>query len=156
MRSKVTTLASPAAGVEYYEKNVINQLLEFMHYYTTEVLQEAKIYREYAGLTAEGDYKKQQIDVNDVKLAIQSKAYQAFTRPLPMSVLKTIAQEKNSIELPKLEDQSSQYGANKTAERGARIDSILPKEYRMLNPNVQIYSEDIEKALHDKVPRPTQ
>jgi len=24
--------------VEYYEKNVINQLLEFMHYYTTEIL----------------------------------------------------------------------------------------------------------------------
>ena len=92
---------------------MVNQLLEFMHYYTTEILQEAKIYREYAGLTAEGDFKKQQIDVNDVKLAIQSKAYQAFTRPLPMSVLKTIAQEKNSMELPKLEDQSiaSQYGA---------------------------------------------
>ena len=94
-------------GVEYYEKNVVNQLLEFMHYYTAEILQEAKIYKEYAGLSgSQSDYKKQSIDVNDVKLAIASKAYQSFTRPLPISILKTIALEKNSIELPKLEEPS--------------------------------------------------
>jgi len=33
-----------------------------MNYYVTELLQEAKIFKEYAG--------KKQIDVNDVKLAI--------------------------------------------------------------------------------------
>ena len=62
--------------MEYYEKNVVNQLLEFMHYYTTEILQEAKIFKEYAGMAANSsDYKKQSLDVNDVKLAIASKAY---------------------------------------------------------------------------------
>jgi len=25
-------------GIEYYEKNVVNQLIEFMNYYTTEIL----------------------------------------------------------------------------------------------------------------------
>ena len=74
-------------GIEYYEKNVVNQLLEFMHYYVTEMLNEAKIFKEYAG--------KKQIDVNDVKLAISSKAYNSFTRPLPLSVIKQIAAEKN-------------------------------------------------------------
>lgn len=39
-------------GVEYYEKNVVNQLLEFMHYYTTEILQEADIFKQYARLSA--------------------------------------------------------------------------------------------------------
>jgi hypothetical protein len=62
--------------VEYYEKNVVNQLLEFMHYYTTEILQEADIFKQYARLSAnQNDYKKKTIDVNDVKLAIASKAY---------------------------------------------------------------------------------
>jgi hypothetical protein len=76
-------------GIEYYEKNVVNQLLEFMNYYTTEILQEAKIFREYAGLSSSvQDYKNKHVDVNDVKLAISSKAYQSFTRPLPVSVLK--------------------------------------------------------------------
>jgi histone H3/H4 len=76
-------------GIEHYEKNVVNQLLEFMHYYVTELLQEAKIFKEYAG--------KKTIDVNDVKLAISSKGYNSFTRPLPLSIVKGIAFDKNHI-----------------------------------------------------------
>jgi len=46
-------------GIEYYEKNVVNQLLEFMNYYTTEILSEAKIFKEYARLAAnESENKK--------------------------------------------------------------------------------------------------
>jgi Transcription initiation factor IID, 31kD subunit len=93
------------AGIEYYEKNVVNQLLEFMHYYTTEVLQEAKIFKEYAALSNNlTDHKKAELGVNDVKLAIASKAYQTFTRPLPLSILKQIAVEKNQMELPRFDE----------------------------------------------------
>ncbi len=59
---------------------MVNQVLEFMHYYVVELVQEAKIYKDYAN--------KKSIDVNDVKLAIQSKSYNCFTRPLPMSIVK--------------------------------------------------------------------
>lgn len=84
---------------------MVNQLLEFMHYYTTEILQEAKIYKEYACLSSNiSEYKKQQLDVNDVKLAIASKSYQSFSRPLPVSILKQIALEKNQTELPKYDE----------------------------------------------------
>ena len=55
-------------------------MLEFMHYYVTELLHEAKIFKEYAS--------KKQLDLNDVKLAIASKSYNSFTRPLPLSVIK--------------------------------------------------------------------
>jgi len=82
-------------------------MLEFMNYYTTEILMEAKIFKEYARLAAnEADSKKdvQTVSLNDVKLAIASKAYQSFTRPLPISILKGIAAEKNSMELPKFDD----------------------------------------------------
>lgn len=83
-------------GIEYYEKNVVNQLLEFMHYYTTEILQEAKVYKEYACFASKsGDGAKSNVDINDVKLAIASKAYSSFTRPIPVSVMKSIANERN-------------------------------------------------------------
>ena len=68
-----------------------------MHYYSTELLSEAKIFKEYAG-------NKNSIDVNDVRLAITSKSYNTFTRPLPITYMKKIALEKNSIPLPKIDD----------------------------------------------------
>ena len=86
---------------------MVNQLLEFMNYYTTEILMEAKIFKDYARLAANENENKrdnQSVSLNDVKLAIASKAYQSFTRPLPVSILKGIAAEKNTMDLPKFED----------------------------------------------------
>jgi len=94
-------------GIEYYERNVVNQLLEFMSYYTTEILMEAKVFKDYARLAANENESKrdnQAVSLNDVKLAIASKAYQSFTRPLPVSILKGIAADKNTMDLPKFED----------------------------------------------------
>lgn len=36
-------------GVEEYEPRVVNQLLDFMYRYTTDVLLDAEIYSEHAG-----------------------------------------------------------------------------------------------------------
>lgn len=70
-------------GVEYYEKNVVNQLLEFMSYYSTEMLSEANVLCEFAG--------KSEIEYSDLKLAIEFKEKTAFTRPLPLEFIKEIA-----------------------------------------------------------------
>lgn len=51
-----------------------------MHYYVTETVQEAKLYRGYA--------QKTKIDVADMRLAIASKNYDSFKRPLPISTIK--------------------------------------------------------------------
>ena len=67
-------------GIEYYEKNVVNQLIEFMHYYVTETVSEAKQYCDYAG--------KERIDVGDMRLAIAGKNYDSFTRPLPVNTVR--------------------------------------------------------------------
>ena len=77
LKSKVFFLNITLIGIEYYEKNVVNQLLEFMNYYTTEILMEAKIFKDYARLAAnESESKKDtSVSLNDVKLAIASKAY---------------------------------------------------------------------------------
>lgn len=84
-----------AAGVEYYEKNVVNQLIEFMHYYVTETIQDAKQYKDHAG--------KERIDVGDMRLAIASKNYDSFTRPLPVSTVRQVADDKNKVGLPPIE-----------------------------------------------------
>ena len=60
-----------------------NQLVEFMHYYVTETVQEAKQFKEYAG--------KERIDVGDMRLAIAGKNYDSFTRPLPVSTVRQVA-----------------------------------------------------------------
>ena len=74
-------------GIEYYEKNVANQLIEFMHYYITETIQDAKQYRDYAS--------KPHIDVSDMRLAISNKNFDSFTRPMPVSTLRQVALERN-------------------------------------------------------------
>ena len=66
---------------------MVNQLIEFMNYYITETVSEAKQYRDYA--------RKSTIDVADIRLAIGSKSCDTFTRPLPMSSIRQVADVKN-------------------------------------------------------------
>lgn len=70
-----------------------------MNYYGTELISEAKSLKDYA--------KKKSIDVNDVRLAIHERQFNAFTRPLPITFMKSVANEKNLIPLPKIEDINS-------------------------------------------------
>lgn len=55
-----------------------------MNFYVSETMLEAKTYRDYA--------KKPAIDVADIRLAIASKSCDSFTRPMPMSTIKQVAQ----------------------------------------------------------------
>jgi hypothetical protein len=48
-----------------------------MNYYIAETVQEAKIYKNYA--------EKPKIDVADMRLAIGSKNYATFSKPLPLT-----------------------------------------------------------------------
>ena len=54
-------------GIEYYEKNVANQMIEFINYYISETVQEAKLYKTYAD--------KPKIDISDMRMAIASRNY---------------------------------------------------------------------------------
>jgi len=62
-------------------------------------VQEAKTYRDYA--------KRPQISVDDMRLAIASKNYESFTRPLPTSTVKDLAAQKNKTPLPKIDTIAS-------------------------------------------------
>jgi hypothetical protein len=43
------------------------------------------------------------VTVDDMRLAISSKNYESFTRPLPMSTLKDLASQKNKNPLPNID-----------------------------------------------------
>ena len=115
----------------------MNQIVEFMHYYSTELIQEAKVYKDYA--------RKGVIDVNDVRLAIQARSYNSFTRPLPISYMKQIANEKNKLKIEDLMNQK---------DGSSKLSTILPSnEYCQINPSIHIYSEEIQKSVEEKLRR---
>jgi len=88
------------ADIELYEKNVINQLIEFISYYIGETIQEAKVYRDLAS--------KPKIDVADMRLAISCKSYDSFVRPAPLSTIRNIARQKNQMPIPAIENLTSE------------------------------------------------
>ena len=79
-------------GVEEYQPRVINQLLEFMYRYVSEVLQDALLYSEHAN--------RPELTVEDVQLAVQSRVNGSFTQPPPRELLLELAKEKNIVPLP--------------------------------------------------------
>jgi transcription initiation factor TFIID subunit 9B len=79
-------------GVDQYEPKVINQLLEFMHKYVRDILQDAIEYKEHA--------HKNEVDVSDVRLATSGKLSFCFTHPPPREVLLGLATARNEVPLP--------------------------------------------------------
>ena len=121
-------------GVKYYEKNVQNQLIEFVNYYVSETVQEAKTYRDYA--------QKAKLDVADMRLAIASKNYATFSRPMPMSTVVEVAAIKNAQPLPEIETLASMaddMGGMARAGKPPQVQSTLPlsaEAVTLVNPNI--------------------
>eukprot|EP01135_Chromosphaera_perkinsii_P001640 Nk52_evm17s208 gene=Nk52_evmTU17s208 len=83
-------------GAEDFEPKVVNQLLEFTHRYVTEVFADSMSYCVHAN--------KQSVDVEDVKLAIQSKVDHSFSAPPPREFLMELAEKHNKTPLPLIGD----------------------------------------------------
>lgn len=85
-------------GVTDYEPRVINQMLEFTYKYVTDVLDDAQVYSNHAG--------RREVDMDDVKLAIQTRLDKSFTIPPPRDFLLDIAKHKNNLPLPAIKPQN--------------------------------------------------
>ncbi|XP_050531199.1 transcription initiation factor TFIID subunit 9B [Daktulosphaira vitifoliae] len=85
-------------GIYEYDQQVLNHLLEFNYRYTTLLLDDAKTYSNYA--------KKKNVDVDDVKVAIQMAQDGIFFRPPPRDVLISASNEINKIPLPSIKPAS--------------------------------------------------
>lgn len=77
--AKIMQSLLKSMGVEEYEPRVINKFLELWYRYVVDVLTDAQVYSEHAGKPA--------IDVDDVKLAIQSQVNFSFSQPPPREVI---------------------------------------------------------------------
>ncbi|CAK8563838.1 unnamed protein product [Lathyrus sativus] len=91
--AKIIESLLKSMGVEEYEPRVIHKFLELWYRYVVDVLTDAQVYSEHASKSA--------IDVDDVKLAIQSQANFSFSQPPPREVLLELAKIRNKIPLPK-------------------------------------------------------
>ena len=60
-------------SVANYEPRVVDQLVEFMHKYVHDVVTDAKIFQNHA--------KKTSLDVEDLRLSIQQRTNNVFTKP---------------------------------------------------------------------------
>ena len=83
--------------VHFYEKNVASQLIEFMSYYTGEMISQAQINRH--SRDCDNDSRLQ---ASDLKLAMKLKHQTCFTRPLSSQHLQSVAREKNAMPLAQL------------------------------------------------------
>jgi transcription initiation factor TFIID subunit 9B len=87
-----------SCGVEEYEPRVLAMLLEFMHKYTTDVIQQADAYAEAAE-------RPGRVEADDILLAAQAHAQQSFVSQPPQELLNEVAAMINAKELPKPGDK---------------------------------------------------
>ncbi|CAG0914891.1 unnamed protein product [Notodromas monacha] len=79
------------AGVQEYEPRVVNQLLEFVYKYTTDVLEDARLYSHHA--------RKKAVDAEDVKLALRMYLSNTFVCPPPKELLVELSKVRNATPL---------------------------------------------------------
>ncbi|KAK7580007.1 hypothetical protein V9T40_000636 [Parthenolecanium corni] len=103
-------------GINDFDPRVINQLLEFIYWHTTITLDDARVFANHA--------KKKNIDVDDVKLAIQMHAEKMSSSGPPRDILLELARSKNSTSLAPIKPQS-----------GIRLP---PDRYCLTQPNYKL------------------
>uniref|UniRef100_A0A6Q2XI72 TAF9 RNA polymerase II, TATA box binding protein (TBP)-associated factor n=2 Tax=Esox lucius TaxID=8010 RepID=A0A6Q2XI72_ESOLU len=118
-------------GITEYEPRVINQMLEFTYRYVTTIIEDAKIYATHA--------KKNNVDADDIRLAIQCRMDQSFTSPPPRDFLLEVARQKNQTPLPLIKPYT-----------GPRLP---PDRYCLTAPNYRLKS--IQKKVSSSAGRIT-
>ncbi|CAG8491932.1 10379_t:CDS:2 [Acaulospora morrowiae] len=143
--AKVMELILRSAGVEDFEPKVVQQLLEFAHRYTIDVIQDASAYAEHTG--------KNEIDIEDVKLAIQGRINHSFVAPPRQEFLVQLAREQNKEPLPSV---PLKYGLRLPPEKyclTALNFQLVPEQ--PLSLSSQRYMEE-DPTLSLKVEEPQQ
>ncbi|OMJ09009.1 Transcription initiation factor TFIID subunit 9 [Smittium culicis] len=105
---KLMTLLLQSQGVEDCEPNVINQLLEF-----------SNMYSEHAD--------KKELDLDDVRLAIQGRVNYSFTNPPEREFFMELAETCNKVPLPLIPER---YGVR-----------LPPEKHSLVGINFQIVPE---------------
>jgi transcription initiation factor TFIID subunit 9B len=135
--AQLMALLLKSMGIDEWEPRVVNQLLEFMYSYTADVLKDSNEYAAHAG--------RKQIEVSDVRLAIDSKATKCQTPPdrnVCLVRLSTYLQELIKIALRR----------NQTPIPipPQRVPGVLlpPEEYCLLKENYQVVPSQVHSCCH--------
>ena len=72
-----TFLIDSSSDNSEYERRVVQQMLEFTYRYTTEILEEARVYSNHAKNASHHAKASKGIDIDDIKLAVQ-ETFQNF------------------------------------------------------------------------------
>lgn len=113
-----------------YEPRVVNQLMDFVYKYVTEILLDAECISEFNGKPP-GD-----VDTAAIMLAIQSRAQHSFAPPPTQERLASIAERINSQSLPSF--PKNKHGLLLPVEE----DCITAPSYRL-----RVTEEDINQAV---------
>ncbi|KAK3864628.1 hypothetical protein Pcinc_029703 [Petrolisthes cinctipes] len=95
-------------GITEYDPGVVNQMLEFTYRYVTQILDDARVYANYAK-------KIKTIEMDDVKLAVHMMMERSFTTPPPRDLLLDVARTRNANPLPAI--KANQYGIRLPPDR---------------------------------------
>eukprot|EP00890_Picochlorum_soloecismus_P000742 jgi/Picsp_1/1669/NSC_05143-R1_saga complex transcription initiation factor taf9 len=116
--SRVVQDILESLNIEEYDGRIVDQLLNFMHGYTSEVLQDAQ---EIAGQGKSGDGV---VGTNDVAIALRLKTHHSFVTAPPMEDLARLSAQVNKEEIPEIK-----------VRHGLRIP---PESQCLLTPNYQL------------------
>jgi transcription initiation factor TFIID subunit 9B len=75
-------------GIQEYEPRIIELFLELIYRYVGDVFNDSIVYMQHAGRT--------ELDLKDIRLAIQSRMNYSFAEPPPIEFLLEVANRKNS------------------------------------------------------------
>mmetsp|Transcript_4915 Transcript_4915/g.4690 ORF Transcript_4915/g.4690 Transcript_4915/m.4690 type:complete len:194 (-) Transcript_4915:31-612(-) len=125
-------------GIEEYDMQTIQQILKFMQKYSNEVYRKADLIRIHA------DKKRENVNVDDVKLAIEAHNENSFYKPLSKETIENIARRRNVNPIPAPTDFSN------------LIDQIPESDYTLTQPNFEVYDEEIQEKMKKKFEEQTK
>ncbi|KAG2377379.1 hypothetical protein C9374_009290 [Naegleria lovaniensis] len=146
-------------GIKEFEPRVTEQLLELVYRYVYEVIEDSFVYMDHAG--------RSDLDLEDVRLSIQSRVNHSYTEPPPVEFLLEVANQKNSqpILLPKkprvllppqhlcLANRNYQFSKTPTTEEGiaARKKRKQTSHADTMDLNGGATTTNIDNAMQDDV-----
>mmetsp|Transcript_7680 Transcript_7680/g.8682 ORF Transcript_7680/g.8682 Transcript_7680/m.8682 type:complete len:216 (-) Transcript_7680:84-731(-) len=120
------------AGIEAYDTKTIQQILKFMQKYAKDIYNKADLIRLHA------NKKRDHVNVDDIKLAIEAHNENSFYKSLNRETIEKIAMRRNANSIPQ-----SKFYSN-------LIDQIPESDYTLTQPNFEVFDEEIQDKLKDQ------
>lgn len=130
--ARAMSLILSSMGVEDADPKVVHQLLDLTFRTTTDIIELAMIYADHRGENSE-------INVDDVRLAIQNINQSEFTGPPPRELMAELATQKNREPLPLI---SEKFGLRLPPD----MYCLTQPSYKVVGMKVSQISKDTDRS----------